>query len=1193
MVDARSRARSLGRTALVRLGHGARLLALLAAACTDTGAPIGPDDRPDDPPAAGDGARATASDMVAEDGPAVPLLLGGALAFDGASASDFAGRALAGVGDVDGDTLADFVVGARRADPNGSDSGRSYLVYGSAAFGTGPLALSSIAAGSGGLAIDGEASGDFAGFAVAGAGDYNADGSSDLLIGAFGANLGSSNQGRVYIVLGGPALGSGPIQLSAVALSTGGFALDGAASGDEAGYAVAFAGDVDSDGYDDVLVGAPLADPAAGADAGRAYLVYGRDWFPPGSIDLGTIEPFGGLAIEGEAAADKAGWAVDRAGDVNGDGFDDMILGAPQADPAGAASGRAYVVLGSDTLGTDPIDLADVAAGVGGFAIDGAAAGDTAGSSVAGIGDFNGDGLDDVVVGAPGATNAAAVPSGRAYVVFGRTTMPTTPLDLGAVATSADGIAIDGDAANDDAGFAVAAAGDLNEDGLADLLVNAHKADPTGSGSGRSYVVFGADATAITAQPLLLKTIALELGGFPIDGAAAGEWSGQAVDGLGDVDGDGVPDLGLGAPRADPNATTNAGRAYLVFGDPAQGSYHPYNRRPRVGDDTYVVEQGSTVVVAAPGLLANDTDADGQTLTVTPDSFMTAGGATVSVAADGSFSFTPPHGGWWGEEVFTYEASDGVGGLTTGTVRVVHTLRAIPLNTLAADNRGLAFIQEQLYAGAGQAVACIPDRSDDGIAEAVLGAFEHDTTDDSVGRSYVVHGDATAMQTDLATVASDVGGYAVDGTGGFDWAGLTVADAGDFNADGRGDYMVGAIGYDTNGSRSGRAYLVYGRSGTPDDTLDELLTAPLFSPLPGLGLDGEAPDDDAGRSLASAGDIDADGYDDIVIGAYRHDVAGIGVDAGRAYVLLGQSVAPTFPAGGALELADVGGTINGFIIDGEAEGDLAGFGLAGPGDLDNDGYDDLVVGAYGADPTGDASGRTYVIHGDATGSLPTAISLATIATGTGGIAVDGEFETDLSGRALSAAGDVNGDGIADLLVGAPGSDCKGDNAGRAYILFGGTAFAASATPIALTDIAAGIGGVAIDGQADGDEAGSTVAAAGDLNGDGYDDVIVGAPFASGETVVGAGRLYVILGGDATQLVSPIALDDIAQGIGGFAIDGAYTFDAVGHAVAAGRDLNADGVPDILVGTYNTIAPSTTPAYVVFGGDFVLAEELAP
>ena len=300
-----------------------------------------------------------------------------------------------------------------------------------------------------------------------------------------------------------------------------------------------------------MIVGAWGADPTGvGSDEGAAYVVYGRA--SPGVVSLSGLGNAGFL-IAGEVVFDGAGFSVAAAGDPNNDGIDDVIVGALNADNNGGNSGSAYVVYGQSTADPPDVDLAALA--TRGFQIDGAAASDQAGSSVAAAGDPNNDGIDDVIVGAPAADDAGTN-SGSAYVVYGQSTADPTDFALSALGTR--GFRIDGQAVVDSAGTSVAAAGDPNDDGIDDVIVSARLADNTGSDSGSAYVVYGQSA----ADPTDVGLAALAARGFRIDGQAGGDnlGSGRASVAIaGDPNNDGIDDVIVGSQFAD-NSGGNSGR---------------------------------------------------------------------------------------------------------------------------------------------------------------------------------------------------------------------------------------------------------------------------------------------------------------------------------------------------------------------------------------------------------------------------------------------------------------------------------------------------------------------------------------------------------------------------------------------------------------------------------------------------------
>jgi hypothetical protein len=391
---------------------------------------------------------------------------------DGVAGADQAGFSVANAGDVNGDGRLDALVGAPLANANGrADSGSAYVVFGQAT----TTVIDLAALGTQGYRIDGASTGDYAGHSVENAGDVNGDGRPDALVGAPEVdNNGRANSGTAYVVFGKATTAA--IDLNA--LGTQGYRIDGASAGDQTGVRVGSAGDVNSDGRPDALVAANATDDNGRTDSGGVYVVFGKATTT--AIDLNALGTQG-YRIDGAGAYDQTGDAVANAGDVNGDGRPDALVGAPLTDNNSRAdSGSHYVVFGKAT--TTTIDLN--ALGTQGYRIDGAGAGDLAGYAVANAGDVNGDGRPDALVGAPRADNNGRTNSGSSYVVFGKTT--TTTIDLNAFGTQ--GYRVDGAAADGESGSALAGAGDVDGDGRPDILFGAPLADNNGrTDSGSAY----------------------------------------------------------------------------------------------------------------------------------------------------------------------------------------------------------------------------------------------------------------------------------------------------------------------------------------------------------------------------------------------------------------------------------------------------------------------------------------------------------------------------------------------------------------------------------------------------------------------------------------------------------------------------------------------------------------------------------
>lgn len=317
--------------------------------------------------------------------------------------------------------------------------------------------------------------------------------------------------------------------------------LVGEGPNEQAGWSLAFAGDTDGDGLDDLLVSAQLNDDG-GQDAGKVYLILGSPSGLLGNIDL----LFADASFEGEASEDYAGSALASGSDLDGDGYDDYLIGAWGQDRGGGSAGKVYLYYGGP-VAPGPQHLANAPATFVGETV-----GDLAGFSLADAGDVTGDGYPDFLIGAPNHDGSGSN-SGRVYLVTGGPVRYAGEHRLGQAYTL-----FQGTAANDRFGATFSCQVDFTGDGLNDPLIGAAGQDGNGAESGAAYL--------FASESLQKGIVSASTAHLIVLGASSGEQLGTSVAGLHDMDGDGLPELAFGAPRSNRGATWG-GSVYLLRSD--------------------------------------------------------------------------------------------------------------------------------------------------------------------------------------------------------------------------------------------------------------------------------------------------------------------------------------------------------------------------------------------------------------------------------------------------------------------------------------------------------------------------------------------------------------------------------------------------------------------------------------------------
>lgn len=973
------------------------------------------------------------------------------------------------------------------------------------------------------------------------AGDVNGDGFADVLLGvADWAPAGEGVSGGALVVFGGP---SGPVATPlAEEHENWGFAIEGARIGDAAGQAVAGAGDVNADGYDDVLVGAPSASRGEHDRAGAAYAVFGQA--APTTVALAAIEDqkIPGFSIFGASSGDAAGTSVASAGDFDGDGLFDIAVGARYADPLGRQSaGAAYVVFGR--LGGARVALSDLHEGIReGFAIFGARPRDQVGTHLFSAGDASGDGLSDVVVvGALGEPHvvlgwdASDALGEREAALLGEPGAGPIVYSGGPVVTISGGTK----------GRSVLR---LTDQATLDLSRPAP----------RVVGVSSLDTTAPGSQTIVLVDSALRrlASSSPGAGSGAGSGASRTLVVAGNADDRLIFDAaeyGEGPSGPGFRSFLRSGGVYaleirgalpVIAPDPVSATADGYELR--AGPSELWVDEVS-------GLLANDLPArasfdpfakNREGGWVLESRVRTARGGHVTLTREGAFRYAPGRSAFYGRDHFNYTLTNGP---RRSSARVTLDLwtRSVDLaDVRAGRSSGRSLLGRAAGDRLGGSLAPLGDVNNDGLDDFAVGATGAllQSTGAHAPIAYVVWGrkDRSLPPLELLENDSDFGFAIRAEEGAAD--GARVASVGDVNGDGFDD-----VGVSVGDGADSTFYVAFGKADGRPVSID-----PIVSGGSGALVIAEV------GSLVEIGDVNEDG-----VGDYACHTPG----TNRVYVVFGGTDLAS------LSFSDLvsGRSSSGYVIDGERVDRSFGSAVLAAGDTDADGFADLLV-VSGALAAGRATveGRVYLVRGKDDGrpvgvdSLQSSVLGRVLWSG-----LPGDFQ-------FSPAGDVNGDGEADWVFGLPTATVNGQrNAGEAWVAFG-----LPDSPVDLSGgFGAGLPGFVIRGGGAGDRLGGVIASAGDVNDDGFGDLLVGAPGAQRTGLGSAGRTHLVLGKADGESVW---VDDYAgEDPRVLTLLGHISAAGAGLQVASAGDFDDDGFQDLLLGLPGENQRSGG-AYLLFG-----------
>ncbi|MBU2949602.1 FG-GAP repeat protein, partial [Tamlana agarivorans] len=945
------------------------------------------------------------------------------------------------------------------------------------------------------------------------------------------------------------------------------FSVYGEQEADDLGESVSDLGDINGDGIDDIITGAPGIDDGTILRVGEAYVIFGATGITSASVDVNNLDGSNGFTVRGLSTNDQMGIEVSSAGDINNDGIKDILIGS---------SGKAIIIFGSNSGFSALYTTTDID-GINGIILDGAG---NFGESVSHLDDVNGDGIGDVIIGESGS-------DGHAYVFYGSSTIGHTNVTLldGSNGFNIEGFSQSGSGYD----LKVSHAGDINNDGITDIILGFPSYDEgTLSYSGRVVVIFGNS----TGFPSVFSVASLNgTNGFALTDDIDYSKLGMTVSDAKDFNGDGIDDL----------AITSKESAYVIFGKST-----PFAALEDISDipaaEKFVFKSGwyqyTDTFSGIDGLSDINNDGITDLIVSVPHWYGYARSGSVYViygstslpASMESLDVTGVNGYHVFDDVrysykgFGYAVShagdfnnDGLTDFVVGqkistTYNRIGATHVFFGNTFdVIDNEAPTITcpsgTQELYANSVlpnyiSFLSSVNDNSSyntemvytqtpvEGTIFTSNTNVEITVTDragNTSSCSFMVTLKTTTQEIDCSTTnfstnnLNGTNGLVVYGEEANSYAGHDVNTAGDVNGDGIDDFIVLAKGDTVNhtGPYSGYhidvfggVYIIFGTSnGFPPNIDLEYLNGVNGFKINSDNLPHSRTSSDNNFGKAdTAGDINNDGFDDIIISnPYR------GSRAGHIFVVYGKASGYTSD----FDLATLDGT-NGFTIIGTGTNGFAGLDLDNLGDVNGDNIDDVIL-ANGTSSGYSESGKCFVIYGSTSG-YSTLFNLSSLDGTNGFIITSNGTTTENIGRSVAGLGDVNGDNINDMAIGG--------SKDRKFVVYGKPSSANFPSTFNVEDLD-GSNGFAVEHSVL--SISSYVSHANDVNNDGLNDIIFG-------------NKHVLFGSNTFPAVFDL---ETLDGTNGFFTSG------TGKVFNSAGDFNNDGYDDLVYGDYSS-------QYLIYG-----------